>query len=181
MDKFFESWYNENTKEEQCFIISSEHHKHGDVALLKYSYSDNIISLKILHIITRSEDIDHYDNIFQEDILHMEEVFKSDYFAEFITEDDCYMVWFKEIKDIPLYYENPTMVRFLDPNDTDYYDVVSRDEMRMLAGIAYQDVVICGCCGGTFKLENLNEWNKTENLEYEELPWIDIVEAIVGE
>ena len=179
MEKFFESWYDENIKEAQCFIINSEHHKHGDVAELKYS--DNTIPLKILHIITHSYDPETYDNISQEDVLHMEEMFKSDYFAEFITEDDCYMVWFKEIEDIPSYYEQPTMVRFFDPNYIDDYEVENRYETPMLGGIAYQDVVICGCCGGTFNLRELNEWNKTQNLEYEELEWIDIVDAIVGE
>lgn len=72
------------------------------------------------------------------------------------------------------FYDVPTMVSFLDPNyleeDGDKY---------YLGGIAYQDCIICGCCGGTFAINELKEIE--EKLEFRELPWIDINEAIIGD
>lgn len=69
------------------------------------------------------------------------------------------------------FYEVPTMVSFLDPN---YLDV----EELQLAGIAYRDEIICGCCGGIFKIEELKEEYNVEKLKFEELSWINIVDAI---
>ena len=62
------------------------------------------------------------------------------------------------------HYDVPTQVKFYD-----------KDNEVWLGGIAYGDEIICGECGGVFELSDL------EPHEVEELPWIDISEAIIGE
>lgn len=82
------------------------------------------------------------------------------------------------------YYEKPTQVMFIDINES--YD---RETPKIIGGIAYQDEIICGCCGSIFSIEELIEdyldaikvcpWLK----EYEpirSLSWIDIEDAIRG-
>lgn len=72
------------------------------------------------------------------------------------------------------YYEVPTQVKF--------YDI---DEDRWIGGIAYEKIIICGCCGGYIEifdlLEEAKEAGIKPNMIIQELPWIDIDEAIRGE
>ena len=77
--------------------------------------------------------------------------------------------------DRTLYYDKPTQVKFLD---------FSCEEPYWIGGIAFHDVVICGCCGGTVKISDLYE--SAEKYKYRKSPiealiWIDINEAIKGE
>lgn len=60
-----------------------------------------------------------------------------------------------------LFFESPTQVRFLNDDDNDWR-----------GGIAYQNVIICGCCGAVIPLSLFNEG------EVEELRWQDISVAI---
>lgn len=64
------------------------------------------------------------------------------------------------------FYEVPTQVKFIESAD-----VV--DEPHWIGGIAYQDYVICGECGGIVDLEDL--------ADIIELPWVDITAEIVGD
>ena len=59
-------------------------------------------------------------------------------------------------------FEIPTQVKFYDPSDEE-----------ICYGIGIDDKIICGCCGGTFEV------SEVENIEI--LPWIDISDAICGE
>ena len=59
-----------------------------------------------------------------------------------------------------LFFEAPTQVRFLNGND------------QWLGGIAYQDKLICGCCGVIIPLTLVKEE------EIEVLRWQDISLAI---
>ena len=71
------------------------------------------------------------------------------------------------------YYEIPTQVVFVDFDNLENYQV----------GIAYQDKIICACCGGVFEIEELYELAKDEGLEevvYPYASWIDISEEIKG-
>ena len=63
------------------------------------------------------------------------------------------------------YYETPTQVKWFD----DLEDV-------WVGGIAFGNVIICGCCGNTIELDN---FEKREVVEYED--WIDIEKEIRGE
>ena len=64
------------------------------------------------------------------------------------------------------FYEVATQVKFIES-----VDVV--DEPHWIGGIAYQDYVICGECGGIIELEDI--------AEIIELPWVDITYDIVGD
>lgn len=64
------------------------------------------------------------------------------------------------------FYEVPTQVKFIESDD-----VV--DEPRWIGGIAFQDYVICGECGGIIKLEDI--------ADIVELPWVDITDGIIGD
>lgn len=61
------------------------------------------------------------------------------------------------------YYE-PTQVTFLPEEG----DIVDGDDF--LHGIAFYDVIICGCCGGIFEIE--------ECKIYSELKWTSLDKAI---
>ena len=63
------------------------------------------------------------------------------------------------------FYEVPTQVKFIESAD-----VV--DEPHWIGGIAYQDYVICGECGGIIDLEDL--------AAIVEFPWVDISNEIIG-
>lgn len=59
------------------------------------------------------------------------------------------------------FYDVPTQVKFFSPEDNE-----------IIAGIAYQNVVICGCCGGIFELDEVQI--------IEDLSWISLTDEILG-
>lgn len=67
-------------------------------------------------------------------------------------------------------FDVPTQVRFYDVNGDHY-----------IGGIAYNDYVICGCCGGVIPISEI-----FEDAPYEVVPlfiyehWVDIQEEITG-
>ena len=63
------------------------------------------------------------------------------------------------------FYDVPTQVKFIENPD-----IIS--DPRWIGGIAYQDYVICGECGGIIELEDI--------ADIVELPWVDIAVDIVG-
>ena len=65
---------------------------------------------------------------------------------------------------IKTYYHTPTQVKVEDPDGEGY-----------ITGIAYQDFIICGCCGGIFELADLNE-DGLEIIDFEE--WVNLNETI---
>lgn len=64
------------------------------------------------------------------------------------------------------FYPTPTQVRWGEMQDN--------GEIDEYFGIAYQDKVICACCGGVAPL------NDEEVYVFEELYWEDISDAIEG-
>lgn len=74
-----------------------------------------------------------------------------------------------------LYYDMPTQVKFFD-----FYG----EGPYWTGGIAYHDVIICGCCGATIEIADL--YDEAEETGFNEDPikvlnWIDINEEIKGE
>ena len=72
------------------------------------------------------------------------------------------------------YFNKPTQVLFADPDNSG----------KWLAGIAYEDVIICGCCGSVFEIADIVDCAREDGInwaihEYDE--WIDIGDAIVGD
>ena len=64
------------------------------------------------------------------------------------------------------YYPYPTQVRWGEMKDN--------GEIDEYFGIAYQDKIICGCCGFPADL------NEDYIYVFEELEWVDISDAIEG-
>lgn len=60
------------------------------------------------------------------------------------------------------FYSKPTQVIFEHDNE-------------VIAGIAFQDKVICACCGEVFNL------NSSSVIVISDLTWIDISEEITGD
>ena len=89
-----------------------------------------------------------------------------------------------------VYFNSPTQVSFVDTN-------LEPEDWMHLGGIAYQDRIICGCCGGVLELTDINEdWRNlcaesdpaiVAAVEKFETPirvyddWVDISEEIIGE
>ena len=64
------------------------------------------------------------------------------------------------------YFEKPTQVMFADP-DRDF-------KGDWCAGIAYQDEVICLCCGGIFNIEDIYENTTAETPIYPYKNWVNL-------
>ena len=75
---------------------------------------------------------------------------------------------------MPYFFETPTQVKFFDD---------AEDEPKYKGGIAYGDVIVCGCCGSVVEISDLLQYysDKEANLVIIPLEWIDISEAIIGE
>lgn len=69
-------------------------------------------------------------------------------------------------------YDLPTMVVFC-------HQEKGEDEIRMIGGIAYNDYIICGECGGLVMVDEVLEQFGEDGIR--ELDWIDISEAIFGD
>ena len=74
-----------------------------------------------------------------------------------------------------LYYDMPTQVKFFD---------FDGEEPYWIGGIAFHDVVICGCCGAAVKIANIYDY--AEEIGFSEdhikvLDWVDIQNEIKGE
>ena len=80
----------------------------------------------------------------------------------------------KNYEYTPLYYKTPCQVRFYDAYDGEWR-----------GGIAYQDFIVCGCCGAIMPIEDIIEDAKQCMLHFDkaivELEWIDISDEIKGE
>ena len=79
------------------------------------------------------------------------------------------------------YFEYPTQVKYLD-----LYRGCDVNEAYYVGGIAYQDKIICGCCGATISIEDLMELAHDMQINEEDLiipfhSWIDIEYKIRGD
>ena len=67
----------------------------GSEAFFDSSEDDVHIPMEVIHVIRRSDDIETYDNLSENILLDGEIKYDADASAEFITDKDCYLVWFK--------------------------------------------------------------------------------------
>ncbi len=95
------SSYNEDTPEQMDYYINENSCEKGDIGFL-YSYEedneeDRIQALEIVKIIKRSDNLSKYDKLIEDNdiLLNGEDLYAADTSAEFITDNDCYLVWFK--------------------------------------------------------------------------------------
>lgn len=96
------SSYNENTGEQLDYYIDENLCKEGDVAYLYLHEEKKIEEMKIVKIIRRSCDQHIYDDLIKNEdvLLDGEDRYDADTSAEFITDSECYLVWFKRINRI---------------------------------------------------------------------------------
>ena len=66
-----------------------------------------------------------------------------------------------------MYFEKPTQVKFWDNGSEGY-----------IGGIAYHDIIICGCCGGTMSIEEVCEFAPSEITPVISLDWVPIDQEI---
>lgn len=91
------SAYEEGTEDELDYYINERKCNVGDKAYL-YSFADDeLIEMEIIHIIARTDDTELYDKLLENEdvLLDGEDEYNADTSAEFITDNDCYMVWFR--------------------------------------------------------------------------------------
>lgn len=90
------SSYNKNTEEQLDYYLDLKKHGIEDIAYL-YSHEDGkLTEMTIVNIIVRSDDPKYYDSLLENDdiLIKGEEMLNADTSAEFITDYDCYLVWF---------------------------------------------------------------------------------------
>ena len=93
------SEYNKNTEDQLDYYINERKCEVGDKAYL-YSHEKNeFTEMEIVKIISRVDDNNIYDELLKtEDVLlNGEEQYNADTSAEFITDNNCYLVWFKYV------------------------------------------------------------------------------------
>lgn len=91
------SEYNEGTEEQLDYYIDERACNKGDSAYL-YSHEDNEIRrMEIVEVICRSDNRKFYDGLSEDVLLLGEDKYDADTSAEFITDHDCYLVWFRYV------------------------------------------------------------------------------------
>ena len=91
------SEYNEDTNDQLDYYINERQCNVNDKAYLYNHANDTLTEMTILHIISRTDDIKYYDKLLENDnvLIDGEDKYNADTSAEFITDNDCYLVWFK--------------------------------------------------------------------------------------
>ena len=92
------SEYNEDTEDQLDYYINERKCNVGDKAYV-YDYSNNkLFEMEIINIIARSDNTFVYDKLLETEVLlDGENEFDADTSAEFITDNNCYLVWFKYV------------------------------------------------------------------------------------
>lgn len=91
-----QSTYNKNTKKQQDYYIDQKKCDIGDKAYLFSHENKKMTEMTIVHIISRNENPKYYDNLITTaDVLKTgETTYNANTSAEFIADDNCYLVWF---------------------------------------------------------------------------------------
>ena len=101
MQKVVETWslssYNEGTDDQLDYYINERKAGVGDIAYQYSQEEEKWFRMKILNIIRRSDDPKKYDKLLENEdvLLDGEDEYEADTSAEFITDNDCYLVWFE--------------------------------------------------------------------------------------
>lgn len=93
MESMVESAYNEDTDSELDYYIK-EPPTIGDIAWLYAKEYDTVQKMRIKQVIRRSDDIEAYDASPEDVLTDGESKYDADAGAEFITDNDSYLVWF---------------------------------------------------------------------------------------
>ena len=91
------SEYNEDTGDQLDYYVNEKECNIGNQAYL-YSHAEaEITEMEIIKTIFRSDNIEYYDSLDEDVLLDGEDKYSADTSAEFITDNDCYLVWFKYV------------------------------------------------------------------------------------
>lgn len=91
------SSYNEDCEDQLDYYINERKCEVGDKAYL-YAHADsNLTEMEIIKIVRRMDDIRLYDSLVANEniLIDLEAAYNATTSAEFITDNDCYLVWFK--------------------------------------------------------------------------------------
>lgn len=88
------SSYDEGKSDEHTFYMNERKCEIGNVGYLYDKAGDRFYKLKIVKTICRSDNAERYDNYSSDILVDNEDTYGADTSAEFITEHDCYLVWF---------------------------------------------------------------------------------------
>ena len=98
-EKWSLSSYNEDTEDQLDYYINECHTEVGDKAYLYDHAEAELTEMEIVHIISRMDNIELYDSQLEDEdiLLDGEDKYNADTSAEFITDHDCYLVWFRYV------------------------------------------------------------------------------------
>lgn len=91
------SEYNENTENQLDYYINERKCEAGDLAYLYSHETNEWTEMEIVRTTRRSDNPGHYDDLPEDVLLNGESEYNADTSAEFITDNDCYLVWFRYI------------------------------------------------------------------------------------
>ena len=91
------SEYNEGEEDQLDYYINERKCNVGDSAYLYDHADEELTEMKIIHIICWSDNPDLYDELIENDdvLLDGEDEYEASTSAEFITDNDSYLVWFE--------------------------------------------------------------------------------------
>lgn len=97
LQNWSDSEYNEDSDEEMVYFFDEHNCNVGDIAYMFVKENQELVKLEILHIIVRSTDPEQYDELISDEdvLIDGEDSYEADTSCEFITNNDCYLVWFK--------------------------------------------------------------------------------------
>lgn len=93
------SSYDEGTEHQLDYYINGQARNVGDKAFLYYHEDKLLVEMQIVHIISRTNDIEAYDKLVEDEniLCDRESEYGADTSAEFITDNNCYLVWFRDV------------------------------------------------------------------------------------
>lgn len=93
------SSYEDDLEERINYYINERQIGVGDDAYVYYHKTDRLYPMEIVEIISRSNDAHYYDSLIEDSdvLIKGENLYRADVGAEFITDNDCYLVWFNYI------------------------------------------------------------------------------------
>lgn len=95
LNEWISSDYNEDTTEELNYYVKEKDIEIGKTAYLYRHEDDSLMQMTILAVKKRSDDFEAYDELEEEALIDGEDEYDADTSAEFITDNDCYLVWFR--------------------------------------------------------------------------------------
>ena len=93
------SSYDDDSEIRVNYYINERQISVGDNAYAYYHKTNRLFPMEIVEIISRSEDAHDYDSLIEDSdvLIKGENFYRADAGAEFITDNDCYLVWFNYI------------------------------------------------------------------------------------